>query len=77
MGTIFQWSLRSRTSPRLEENGVIASRKRLKRSLRESSNEVVMITWILSVRQRKEKERFLARRVTVMEDHHNQGRIRT
>jgi hypothetical protein len=56
---------------------MIASRKRLGRSLRETSREVVMRTWLLSVRQRREKERVLARRVTMMEDHHSQGRRRT
>jgi hypothetical protein len=53
---------------------MIASKKRLKRSLRETSREVVMRNWILSRRQRREKERVLERRVTTMEDHHNEGR---
>jgi hypothetical protein len=57
--------------------GMIASRKRLKRSLRETSKEAVMTTWPLSVRQGRAKERVLARKVTVMEDHHNHGRRRT
>jgi len=56
---------------------MIASRKRLGMNLRETSREVVRRTWLLSVRQRKENERVLARRVTMMEDHHNQGRRRT
>jgi hypothetical protein len=57
--------------------GIIASKKRLRRSLRETSREVEMRTWFLLVRQRREKERVLKKRVTMMEDHHSQGRIRT
>jgi hypothetical protein len=56
---------------------MIASKRRLERSLRETSREVVMRTWLLSVRQGRENERVLERRVTMMEDHHNQGRRRT
>jgi hypothetical protein len=37
--------------------GMISSNKRLRRSLRETIKEVVMRTWLLSVRQRREKER--------------------
>jgi hypothetical protein len=57
--------------------GMIAYRKRLKRSLRKTSKEVVMRTWLLFVRQRRENERVLVRRVIIMEDHHNKGRRRT
>ena len=60
-----------------EGYGIIVSRKRLERSLKSASKEVVMRTWPLSVRQRREKERFPARRVTMMEVHHNWGRRRT
>jgi hypothetical protein len=56
---------------------MIASKKRLGRSLRVARKEVVRRTWLLSVRKRREKERFLERRVTVMEDHHIQGRRMT
>jgi hypothetical protein len=35
--------------------GMIASRKRLRRSLREASREVVKRTWLLLVRQGKRK----------------------
>jgi hypothetical protein len=56
---------------------MISSGKRLGRSLRETSRGVVMRTWLLSVRQRKKKERVLARRIKMMEDRHNQGRRRT
>jgi hypothetical protein len=56
---------------------MIASKKRLERSLRVASREVVKRTWLLSVRQGREKEKVLARRVTVMEDHHSRGRRRT
>jgi hypothetical protein len=57
--------------------GMIASKKRLERSLRVVSMEVVKRIWLLSVRQGREKERVLARMVTVMENHHIQGRRRT
>jgi hypothetical protein len=50
--------------------GMITSKKRLERSLRETSREVVMRNWILLVTQRREKEIFPSRRVTMMEDHH-------
>jgi hypothetical protein len=53
--------------------GMLSYRKRLGRSLREMSREEMMRTWILSIRQRREKERVLARRVIVMEEHHSQG----
>jgi hypothetical protein len=53
------------------EFGMIASKKRLGRSLKETSREVVMRTWPLSVRQGSAKKRFLARRVTMMEDHYS------
>jgi hypothetical protein len=53
---------------------MISSRKRPRRNPRQASGEVVRRTWLLSVRQGREKEIFLARRVTVMEDHHSQGR---
>jgi hypothetical protein len=56
---------------------MIASKKRLTRSLREARKEVVKRTCLLSVRQGREKERVLERRVAVMEDHHNQERRRT
>jgi hypothetical protein len=48
---------------------MIASRKRLERSLKATSREVVMRTWPLSVREGREKERVPTRRVTMMEDH--------
>jgi hypothetical protein len=51
--------------------GMIASRRRLERILRVARREVVMRTWLLSVRQRREKERVLARMVRMIEDHHN------
>jgi hypothetical protein len=57
--------------------GMIKSRKRLRNSLKVSRRDVVKRTFPLSVRQGREKERVLVRRVTVMEDHHNQGRRRT
>jgi hypothetical protein len=57
--------------------GMITSRKRLERSLRVASREVVRRTWLLSVRRRREKEIVLARRVTMMEDHHIHGRRST
>jgi hypothetical protein len=53
---------------------MIVSRKRLGRSLKATSREVVMRTWPLSVRQGRENERVPIRRVTMMEDHNNQGR---
>jgi ribosomal protein L13 len=56
---------------------MITSKKRLGRIPREASREVVMRTWSLSVRQGREKERVLERRVEMMLDHHNQGRRRT
>ena len=57
--------------------GMIASKKRLGRSLRAASREAVKRNWILSIRQGREKEIVLERRVIVMEDHHSQGRRRT
>jgi hypothetical protein len=51
---------------------MITSMKRLRRIIKETSREVVMRTWLLLVRHKREKDTFLARRVTVMEDHHNQ-----
>jgi hypothetical protein len=60
-----------------EGYGMIVSRKRLGRSLKSTSKEVVMRTWPLSVRQGREKERFPTRRVTMMEVHHKWGRRRT
>jgi len=50
---------------------MIVSRKRLGRSLKLSSKEVMMRTCPLLVRQIREKERLPARRVTLMEVHHN------
>jgi hypothetical protein len=55
---------------------MISSKRRLGRSLRESIREVVKISWLLSVRKGREKERALAIRVTMMEVHHIQGRRR-
>jgi hypothetical protein len=55
---------------------MITSRKRLGRSLKVASREVVKRTWILLVRQGREKESVLARRVTMMEVHHSQERRR-
>jgi hypothetical protein len=52
--------------------GMIAYKKRLGRSLRVTIREVVKRTYLLSVRQGRAKKRVLARRVIVMEDHHNQ-----
>ena len=57
--------------------GMIASRKRLRKSLRETNKEVVMRTWLLSIRQEREKERVVERRVTMMKVHHNEARRRT
>jgi hypothetical protein len=57
--------------------GMIGSRKRLRRSIKETSKEVVMRTWSLSTRQGWEKEMVLTRRVTMMDDNHSQGRRRT
>jgi hypothetical protein len=57
--------------------GMITSNKRLRRIVREIDKEVVMITCPLLVIKGSEKERFLERRVTIMEDHHSQGRRRT
>jgi hypothetical protein len=54
--------------------GMIASRKRLERNLRTTSRDIVMNTWLLSVRQRREKKIVIAKRVTMMEDHCSQGR---
>jgi hypothetical protein len=51
--------------------GMIASRKRLRKSLKEESRDIVKRTWPLSTRQGREKERVIVRRVTVMEDHHS------
>jgi hypothetical protein len=51
--------------------GMIASKKRLMRILIEASKEVVNRTWLLLVRQGREKKRVLEIRVTMMEDHHN------
>jgi hypothetical protein len=48
---------------------MIAYRKRLERSLKAISKEVVMITCPLSIRKGREKERVLERRVTMMEDY--------
>jgi len=53
--------------------GTIVLRKRLEKSLKASSKEALMRTWPLSVRQGREKGRFPARRVIVMEVHHSQG----
>jgi hypothetical protein len=39
--------------------------------------KVVMITWPLLVRQRRENERIPRRMVTMMEDHQSHGRRRT
>jgi len=50
---------------------MIASRKRLKRSLKLESSEVEMISYLLSIRQGREKERFPTIRLTVMEEHHS------
>jgi hypothetical protein len=57
--------------------GMIVSKKRLSRSLRETSKEIVKRTWLLLVIQGREKEIILARRVTVMEDHYSHERRRT
>jgi len=51
--------------------GMKSYRKRLGRSLRVASMEVVMRTWILLVRQGRVKERVPSRRITMMEDHYN------
>jgi hypothetical protein len=51
--------------------GMITSRKRLGKILKATSREVVKRTCPLLVRQGREKERVLVRRVAVMEDHHN------
>jgi hypothetical protein len=57
--------------------GMITSRKIFGRSQRVANREVVKRTYLLSVRQGREKERVLARRVTLMENHPFQGRRRT
>jgi hypothetical protein len=57
--------------------GMIASRKRLGRSPKQASREVVMRTWPLSVRQEREKERVPTRRVTMRGKPHSRGRRRT
>jgi hypothetical protein len=49
-----------------KEFGMIASRKRLKRRVRATSREVVKITWLLSMKKRRENERVLARMVTMI-----------
>jgi hypothetical protein len=59
------------------EFGMISSRERPEMSLRDASMEVMMRTCLLSVRQGRENERVLARRETMIEYHHNQGRRRT
>jgi hypothetical protein len=48
---------------------VISSRKMLRNILKESRREVVKINSPLLVRQRREKERILVIRVTMMKDH--------
>jgi len=48
---------------------MIPSRKRLGRILREEIRDVVMRSWPFSERQGMVKERVLARRVIMMEDH--------
>jgi hypothetical protein len=53
---------------------VITSRKRLERSPKQESMEVVMRTSSLSVRQEREKERVPTRRVTMRGKPHSQGR---
>ena len=50
--------------------GMITSKKRLERIRREARREVAKKNWLLSVKQGREKELFLERRVIVMEDHH-------
>jgi hypothetical protein len=50
--------------------GKIASRKRLRRILRETSKEVVKRICLFPVGQIMEKERILVIRVILMEDHH-------
>jgi hypothetical protein len=56
---------------------MITSMKRLRRIIRETSREVVTRNCLLLVRHRREKDKFLARRVTMMEAHHSQGRRKT
>jgi hypothetical protein len=56
---------------------MIASRKRLGRSPKETSREIVIRTWPLSVRKGMAKERVPTRRVTMMGHHHSWGRRRT
>jgi tryptophanase len=50
--------------------GMIASRKRLWKSLKEANKDVVKRTWTLSTRQGRENERVLVTRVTMMEVDH-------
>ena len=57
--------------------GTIVSRKRHRRTLKETSKEVVMRTFPLLVRQGKVKERVPKKRVKMMEEHHNWERKRT
>ena len=51
--------------------GMIASRKRLGRSPKLASKEVVMRTWHLLARQERAKERFPTRSVIVRRQPHN------
>ena len=56
---------------------MIASRKRLGMSIRVERREIVKRTWPFLLRLGREKERVLARRVTMMEVHHRKGIRRT
>jgi hypothetical protein len=56
---------------------MIASRKRLERSSKATSIDLVMRNWLLLSRQGRAKERVPIRRVTMMEDHRSHGRTRT
>jgi hypothetical protein len=64
-------SMLERSFPHLRIFGMISSERRLGRSLRLVGREVVMGTWPLSVRQEREKERVLVRRVTVRGQPHS------
>jgi hypothetical protein len=77
MGTLSKEFALRKISQIERDFGIIASKKRLERSQRATSMEVVKRNWLLLVRQGRGKERVLERRVTMMEDHHSQRRRRT